>query len=261
MQVAHIAPIAGLPLIKGKPVQFVIAPYVEKYPAYASFYKNEKGYKIIDNGAWELRKPMSPTKYLKIAVDVGADEIILPDYEFKPVHTLARTREFINLLRTEQHEHSFNYQLVLHGRDYFDMVDRASWLICEIRKMKFEINRLGIPLYNKDWTGRIMAVYLLRQKQTLLQNLTFHLLGLHDPIELMCYGNEVHSVDCRYAFKYGITLTDWYIQNPLPIIHRFDMRVEWSQTNTQKIKLHMYMIEKLARRGEKDVTLLQSDHR
>ena len=250
MQLAYIAPIPLLSFLENETYQFIIAPYCKKYPEYFDFYKRIGGYKIIDNGAWEMRKPMSPKEYMRIAIKVGADEIVLPDYEFKPLHTIARTREFAKVYK----QYPFNtfdvkFQLVLHGTDYSDLLNKASFMIQSVSRMGIDVTVLGVPLYNKDWVGRIYCMYVL--KQVFPFEDYFHLLGLHDPVELTAYGKEVRSADGSFPFKYGLQEIKWNHITSLQKIPRFSMTEKVnSRAQTNSIYENLTCIRQLARRSE-----------
>jgi hypothetical protein len=228
VQIAFIVPVKLLHMVKDEPLQFIIAPYCEMYPEYLEFYRSSTGYKIIDNGTWELEKPMEPERFLRIAKDVKASEIVLPDFEYKMHHTMARTREFVSVLSTAE-KSQFKWQLPLQGDGYADLTHHGFDMLAEVKKM-FNIEAIGVPLYNKDWVGRIAAVWYL--KQFGLRD--FHLLGTHDPIELAAYGPEVRSCDGRFAFKYGLAKIPWCMKYQLPVVHRFDMMVEPKHIETIK---------------------------
>lgn len=63
----------------------VLAHLVDTDERYADFYKNEAfGYKIMDNGAFELGESYNPEKLVELGTKCKANAIVLPDYPFKP---------------------------------------------------------------------------------------------------------------------------------------------------------------------------------
>ena len=67
-------------------VHLVLAHLVDTDLEYATFYKtcSTSGDKIImDNSAYELKEPYTPSKLLSLAERCGAHAIVLPDYPFK----------------------------------------------------------------------------------------------------------------------------------------------------------------------------------
>jgi len=85
----HISPTEFLPLFsRGRKSHLILAHLVEQDDAYATFFKNETGLKILDNSAFEMykqgREMYDPSKLLEMAKRVEANYIVMTDYPGKP---------------------------------------------------------------------------------------------------------------------------------------------------------------------------------
>lgn len=102
-----IAPTSYLPLVGNKSnTHLTLAHLVDKDPTYRDFYA-EKGrdpsqFIMMDNSAYELKEPYSPSKLIDLAKASGADAIVLPDYPFQPAaRTIEAAEQFIPAFKKE----------------------------------------------------------------------------------------------------------------------------------------------------------------
>lgn len=81
-----IAPTEYLEHIPLTNTHLLLAHLVDRDDQYANFYRT-RSYSgdliIMDNGAYELKKPYSPEKLIELGKKCGADVIVLPDYPFE----------------------------------------------------------------------------------------------------------------------------------------------------------------------------------
>jgi len=194
---------------------FTIAPYIFKYPFYRQFYENhDKPYCLIDSGMWELGRPIGNGLFVRAADVAKANEIIMPDKEFHPKQTLQYTMAFLKET-PERDLKRFKLQLVLQGKDYDGIIEwfRAFELMDDI----WPIECYGVPLYNKDWVGRIGVVQKLLQ----MTDKPLHLLGMHDPLEFASYrSQQVRSADGSFPVKVSMHRYKHTLDRPLPMFYR-----------------------------------------
>lgn len=196
MKLAYIPPIQFLHYAKRGEQNFVLS-HMLTVDEYRDFYTSHWRYTILDNSTYELRRPVTIEETLYNAEIVKANEIIAPDVEFNFEETNRLTKDFMEAVPRHK---NYTIQYVIHGITYEDMVKNFRSLD---PRPTFDV--LGIPLYKHNWRGRIWATWMLRQHTYR----PMHLLGLWDPIEILCHPPEVRSVDCKWPFKAAIRRQEW----------------------------------------------------
>lgn len=120
-------------LVAGRPTHLVLAHLIEHDEKYVEFYRNEanNGAMIIcDNSAFEMfkaGKPMYPAdKLIKMAKQVKADYIVLPDYPDQPG---AVTIEAAEQWAPQFHDEGFGTFFCPQSRigDLSDLIDGFAW--------------------------------------------------------------------------------------------------------------------------------------
>lgn len=96
----YITPISYMHMYAGTSSRhLVLAHLVDRHPEYAAYYKersDQGDYIMMDNSAYELKEPYSPSKLVELGDMCGADAIVLPDYPFQPAHrTIDAAQQFI----------------------------------------------------------------------------------------------------------------------------------------------------------------------
>jgi hypothetical protein len=146
---------------------------VEKYPFYAKFAKEVKGYKILDNSLIELGGAVDMKRILDAAEKIGADEIILPDVFQKGPETIDAVNMALSELNDRYVNRSWPYKLmaVAQGRDEHE------WYECYHELLNNpDIDVIGVPkvLAKAHPKGRPYFV----DKYCDLKRKPHHLLGL-----------------------------------------------------------------------------------
>lgn len=112
MKLALIPPIPHLTWVDRFIYHMVIAPVAWENSGYAQYYRKAKGFKILDNGAFE-GDMLSMKQIHQIARTIGANEIVLPDVLGDDVGTLALVTESL-----KSADEQFSYAAVVQGSDY-----------------------------------------------------------------------------------------------------------------------------------------------
>ncbi len=80
-----IAPTAYLPQFgRHSFSHLVLAHLVDTDAEYSEYYAQDRGFKIMDNGAFELGESYAPEKLISLGQQCNAQAIVLPDYPFQP---------------------------------------------------------------------------------------------------------------------------------------------------------------------------------
>lgn len=213
IQLGIISPPAFLNTISSQgDIHLVLAHMVLSNPSYREFYKNEKKYKILDNGAFELRQPLSTRDIIEAAELIGADEVVAPDMFDDGEKSYDLTKSFGTSVRVLSHpkEHNFKIMGVPHGKDFIE------WLEC-FRKLydNAHIDVIGIGyqscrVFRHMWPHE-KSLSLIRSNlvHTLSSRFThkpIHLLGGgSNPIEILQYEgmSNVRSIDTCFPFLCG----------------------------------------------------------
>jgi len=119
MKLINIFPIGNLCMHHTQDMHMFLTHLVEKYPFYAKFAKEVKGYKILDNSLIELGGSVDLQRVLKAAEKIGADEIILPDVFQNGPATIEAVNEALSVLYELYPNRSWPYKLmaVAQGKD------------------------------------------------------------------------------------------------------------------------------------------------
>lgn len=142
MKLINIFPLGNLTHHYTQDMHMFLTHLVEKYPFYAEFAKNVKGYKILDNSLIELGGAVDLQRVLKAAEIIGADEIILPDVFRQGPETVDAVAKAIQELLELYPDGNFPYKLmaVAQGRDV------EEWYECyQIFMSNPYIDVVGIP--------------------------------------------------------------------------------------------------------------------
>jgi len=175
----------------GTDMHYVLAQRVLQSDVYKDFYAKEDKFKIMDHGIYE-NDMMDFDDTMKIADEINADEIVLPD-EIKIRQPLEFYADLIESL-----PRNYRYMIVPQGDDPEEW--RQSYLeLCNLDG----IDTIGIPVWlYKDFSARATVVnYMFRKGELNLQK-DHHLLGLDNYWELINYPpGVIRSVDTSLPFS------------------------------------------------------------
>ena len=206
MKLIHIFPLGNLAMHHNQDMHMFLTHLVEKYPFYATFAQEVKGYKILDNSLIELGGAVDMKRVLDAAEAIGADEIILPDVFQKGPETIEAVNAALSELNDRYVNRSWPYKLmaVAHGRD------EKEWYACYQALLDNpDIDVIGIPkvLAKAHPQGRSHFVNELCD----LKRKPHHLLGLwYSMTELKEYNAPQNIRSCDtvlygYMAKHGLS--------------------------------------------------------
>lgn len=175
MKIAHEVPILYIPWsFKYTNFDFAIAHFALEYPMYASAYKvRPKGRELImDNGLFELSKPLSQEEVLEAAKITQADYIISPDVTFSFQKTLKKLDEFTNFVGGR-----YKIASVVCGESVENLVKCFTQVIT-----RQTVNLICFSFLQGE--RRIETLKILKQKGLLDLHSRYHLLGVSSLEEL-----------------------------------------------------------------------------
>lgn len=135
MKVAIIPNLAVLEYDTGSMHMMLPEPYMREQ-RYRDYYNSCYGYKILDNGEAEGLR-MRPRELMEMAVQLGADEVVVPDHLGNCDKTIELAKDF---QRTARKYPGFNFMGVLQGQTH------AEYMKCfmELSMLPY-ITTIGIP--------------------------------------------------------------------------------------------------------------------
>ena len=142
MKLINIYPLGNLGMHYTQDMHMFLTHLVEKYPFYAKFAKEVKGYKILDNSLIELGGAVDLRRVLNAAEDIDADEIILPDVFQNGPATIDAVNIALSELNYLYPNRSWPYKLmaVAQGKN------EEEWYQCYMSLLKNpDIDVIGIP--------------------------------------------------------------------------------------------------------------------
>lgn len=179
---------------------FIIGHHLLDDKKYFNYCKNNKKYKILDNGAYELTKSIEPKILKELAEKIKADVIVLPDILFDSVGSEKLQKEFFNLFsKTERNKYKFLKVVSANSLDLY---------LKNLIKINLNnnIDIIGISKSRTMITPNLTFIMnYLKNKCSKIKPI--HLLGCSHPFELIeaSYFKEIKSIDTglpiNFAFK------------------------------------------------------------
>ena len=206
MKIALIAPIGNLEQTRRGDIHMCLTHLVLESKEYASFYKEETKYKMLDNGAFEGHgQPIHIV--VKAAAMVNAQEIVLPDTLHDMEHTLYQTHYSIDWLKRNNLLGKYKLMAAVQGST------KAEWWDCFAKMMGIpELDVIGLSkiscpaAFNDSISGaRLEITNFIELEKRHLEGKQFHLLGGSHQIltEIAKQPRWVRSIDTSAPFEYG----------------------------------------------------------
>jgi len=186
-----IAPLNFLFLSKLGDMHFLLAQLAEN-EKYVEFYRKQRKYKILDNGAYEELTPMNFDSLLDAAKELQVNEVILPDYPLHSAETLRLVERAVSTLSKSDLKR-YKFQAVPHGRTLNE------WQKCLEKLLGFdEVSVIGFSIlinkmlktYNRveAFNGSFKGIKSARKE--------VHVLGYDFPLfEVESFCSVARSID------------------------------------------------------------------
>ncbi len=103
---------------------FILAHMLLKDKDYASFYKQSKKYKILDNGCAELGKSIPTDELIKLTIDYKADVLVLPDIWMNGKSTLIESEKALKDIKEHfpKEYEKLRFMFVIQGNSINDFI-------------------------------------------------------------------------------------------------------------------------------------------
>ncbi|MCA1799909.1 MAG: hypothetical protein LC687_00320 [Actinobacteria bacterium] len=175
-------------------------------------------YIILDNGTYERGVSLSGNDLMNLAVEIGAREIVLPDYWKKTSATHHAVHGFLEEHWETIRDTDMNLMIVAQSED-------ASQWVRSLKELQYSLKRhyveygisshqitWGIPKWVSETYNRLELVRDLPLDQN------YHLLGLSDLSELMMFNTvpkNLRSMDTSFPIRAAIEGRDLFLRNPV----------------------------------------------
>ena len=199
LQHCFIAPTAYLHLIPQNSKVHLLLAHLMEDRAYCDFYKRRKeegDYIIVDNGAFEFKRPLDADEIFRLVGGAGfqPDVIVAPDYPFEPwSKTVTETDSF-----ARRYHNYFDASVKLMAVPQSKPGDWHGWIECYEHLTKIPhvnwigMSILGIPNAFQSATGtkdisfnRTFATQYLKNNGIIESRIKHHYLGCGDPREIL----------------------------------------------------------------------------
>ena len=197
MQVIDIVPIRNLSLMEDQRMAMFLTHLVQKYPGYAQYASAFSGYKILDNSLIEVGDALDIMAVHDAAVQITADELILPDVFRKGEATYKEVEKALEFYRNGSLEKKHKFMAVCQGKDPAEF----AWCFAKLKALE-EIDVIGIPKVCAKMLpeGRPGFEWLWQQDCTK----EIHLLGLwysYEELARYRHPEKIRSMDtCLASF-------------------------------------------------------------
>jgi len=196
---------------------YLLAHMLLKDKDYASFYKQSKKYKILDNSCAELGKSIPTDELIKSAIDYQVNILVLPDTWMKGESTLIESNKALDDIKVHfpKEYERLRFMFVVQGRSYQEFMNTFNLFIKQQSNLISQ-NRIiiGLPYltcarimslqspFNRDddvTNARIKIIQLLNNF-----DIDYHLLGsgfnYSQEISFMRHYSRVKSTDTSAPF-------------------------------------------------------------
>ncbi|TSA55849.1 hypothetical protein D4R42_04690 [bacterium] len=199
MQYAIIPNDKTLELANMGDIHFVLAHRVFESDKYANFFARSNKYKIMDNGAFELKKSLDVEELVTAAKMIGANELVAMDKPSDPADSYEMTKQYIEEIVDLGLEKEYKLHVVPHGEtmgEYVEYYKKCLQLGPDV--IGFSI----LDLWKWHPYMRPFVINMLYHERYMPAGIEYHLLGLDLPHEIFCYGSvPIRSVDTSMPFS------------------------------------------------------------
>lgn len=252
MKLAFITTENNLKLSNEGDIDFCLAQIALKNEKYKDWY-SKRGYSnkwrfaytILDNGAAE-NELIPNDEYVKLALEMNVDEIIVPDVIGDFEKSIIMLYEFLGKYGWGLHKNDIKIQAVIQGKNQKEYEEYYDILLGEPT-----VDVIGIPFrMNINAIGNTVEVQRTNARINFVKNIeivkkSIHCLGCNSPREIIELNKipYIRSCDSKLMVRYGLNEQIWNINDKIKPIKKLGMedKLTWKQRiyalrNIQKLK-------------------------
>lgn len=192
---------------------FVLAPLLENSNYLFNIMKAKVNNRplMMDNGAWEFGKSMDVKEYIKLAIKLEPEWLVVPDAMKDPDESFALAEEFfMHWIANGANVHT-KVIFAPQGKTMGEMIDNYTMVVEEWFSY---INILGVPKHVGSWMNRIKFTNdLFKAAPIKFRNV--HFLGLweNEDFTVQKQGDwHLNSIDTKAPFKIATGVNKWKSQ-------------------------------------------------
>lgn len=147
MDIMHIPPPKLVELVRGRPHHLVLSHFLSQYRGVFSFYQREiarGAFVTVDYPAFE-GDHIDPQAHFRLARDLKASEVVLPDVRFDPTETVLNAKRWIGVAK----DTAPSVVAVAQGRN------RDEWLQCVRALLEVPIDVIAVVEEVEEFYPRI----------------------------------------------------------------------------------------------------------
>jgi hypothetical protein len=209
MKLAFIAPTNSLNKISDKgDILFCLAPCCLEDKKYKEYFKYTYKYVIMDNGAAE-GDTINNDEYVRLAIEMEVDEIIVPDVIGNMQETIEKLYFFIEKYGWLLHQKEIKLHAVIQGKNYEEYKIMYDLLLSEpsidVIGIPFRMNFNGLK-FNTEQDRAINRLLFLDNIEVIQKPI--HCLGSNNIFEIYELNKRpfVRSCDSKLIARYGKNL-------------------------------------------------------
>ena len=206
---------------------FVLAQCLED-PAYKAYVRHSDKMKILDNGANE-GEAVGAYKLIRLAEEIGADTVIIPDKQFDSSTTLQMFNLFIDTIPPRKKD-VFKYMAVPQGKTIDEMLSCYNYMI---HRPYATVNTIGMQFKFLRQNGMKYADYIVEAHD----QVNLHFLGFAGAAQFSSKYKSVETMDTSVPLNFA------FAKQPMSYVVPFPKGIDvWKDTVDVELALK-YMHE------------------
>ena len=188
---------------------FVLAQCLED-PAYKAYVRHSGKMKILDNGANE-GDAVGAYKLIRLAEEIGADTVIIPDKQFDTSATLRMFDLFVDTIPPKR-RHMFRYMAVPQGRTVDEMLSCYNYMI---HRPYATVDSIGMQFKFLRQNGMEYADNIV-EAHRITPTANLHFLGFAGAVQFSSKYKDVETMDTSVPLNFTFAKQPMSYEAPFP---------------------------------------------
>jgi len=211
MKLALIVPFKNLDLMNISDYDYILTREAKMNKQYKDFYTKSERYSILDNNVHE-RSEINWEDHVELAINMGVNEIVVPDVMKDKERTLRYFNEFMNMFYEKLKEHNIIIQAVPQGETWeeiqecFDVFNKDT----RVKIIGNSFDLIPFQICDKKYENQSFNRTLIINSWIRKSNKPIHLLGSNGTGELITLSkfSLIRSTDGKLFSRIGLANMD-----------------------------------------------------